>query len=433
MTAINQDQQKQQHHPLAHPCTDAEGQPVACEPIASERNHYFTGKLLTARDLRDESNYFLSHSRAHNRLLHGWGVLCGLIAARRPNTNCLDIESGVALDCCGRELIVPKTATIALPDNDQTELGGRFFACLQYVETPVEYLPALYAEGRMPGHREPNRIREGVALVWRKFDELPNVWRVKENREGMPECADCPEPGEQCSCLDPSCACADAIPIALITYVSPTANHEQTAPSAPYWQVETEGRPLLRTPATLTQICGINWVHGGETKLSSLRVPRSDTERAENPTLSEYALQIRFNGKIKASTGDGDGINPYTFIVVVPQEPDRPVYDPGDAEARYQVQLQADECGAIYRFYISESTGQVNIFDKHMLISLRCDFVVDENGNAVDGNHLGGRRPTGDGVAGGQFTSWTRIINDIPRTHNQGRPAGWQGKANQEG
>ena len=34
-------------------------------------------------------------------------------------------------------------------------------------------------------------------------------------------------------------------------------------------------------------------------------------------------------------------------------------------------------------------------------VLLRCDFVVDQKGNAIDGNHLRGELPTGDGVEGG--------------------------------
>jgi hypothetical protein len=42
------------------------------------RNHYFTGKLLTAEDFNDEQNYILERHRRHNRKLHGYGVVCGL-------------------------------------------------------------------------------------------------------------------------------------------------------------------------------------------------------------------------------------------------------------------------------------------------------------------------------------------------------------------
>ena len=43
--------------------------------IGTERQHYFEGKFMSARDFRDEQHYFLSRRRAHNRLLHGWGAV----------------------------------------------------------------------------------------------------------------------------------------------------------------------------------------------------------------------------------------------------------------------------------------------------------------------------------------------------------------------
>jgi hypothetical protein len=55
-----------------------------------------------------------------------------------------------------------------------------------------------------------------------------------------------------------------------------------------------------------------------------------------------------------------------------------------------------------------------------VIITLRCDKVIDERGIPVDGNLLAALRedddrdymlrfPTGDGVAGGAFESWIRV------------------------
>lgn len=41
-----------------------------------------------------------------------------------------------------------------------------------------------------------------------------------------------------------------------------------------------------------------------------------------------------------------------------------------------------------------------------VFIRLACDFVLDWNGEAVSGAHLGGRLPSGNGVEGGMFESW---------------------------
>jgi hypothetical protein len=52
-----------------------------------ERPRYFARQLLTPVDLTLEQQYFRDRLRRHNRLLHGWGVVCGLAVCRVPETD----------------------------------------------------------------------------------------------------------------------------------------------------------------------------------------------------------------------------------------------------------------------------------------------------------------------------------------------------------
>src|SRR3546814_7097624 len=61
-----------------------------CDDVPRELPHYFTGRVLTARDLRDEQGYVLSRLRLRNRLFHGWGVVCGLDVCSHPDPACRD-------------------------------------------------------------------------------------------------------------------------------------------------------------------------------------------------------------------------------------------------------------------------------------------------------------------------------------------------------
>ncbi len=85
------------------------------------RNHYFTGKLLTERDLSAEQRYFIDKLRLHHLALHGWGVVCGLRV--KPHPHCPDrrlvIEPGLAIDGCGREILVPEEVEIELPEKPE--------------------------------------------------------------------------------------------------------------------------------------------------------------------------------------------------------------------------------------------------------------------------------------------------------------------------
>ena len=39
------------------------------------RNNFYTGKLLTERDLTDEQRYAVDKLRLHHLALHGWGIV----------------------------------------------------------------------------------------------------------------------------------------------------------------------------------------------------------------------------------------------------------------------------------------------------------------------------------------------------------------------
>lgn len=87
--------------------------------IPTIRNRYFTGKYMTARDFADEQHYMLSRQRLHNRLFHGWGIVCGLEVDTHPNADCqpgwIEVKAGVAIDCNGREIFLPENTAVEVP------------------------------------------------------------------------------------------------------------------------------------------------------------------------------------------------------------------------------------------------------------------------------------------------------------------------------
>lgn len=94
---------------------------VACEQFhVFRRNNYFDGKLLTASDFKTEQKYFINKQRLMNRLIHGVGIICGLEVLRKGpramdlQENQIRITEGVAIDSCGREVILPKFVDIDL-------------------------------------------------------------------------------------------------------------------------------------------------------------------------------------------------------------------------------------------------------------------------------------------------------------------------------
>lgn len=50
----------------------------ATKSLSLERVRYYPRQLMTAEDMSTEQDYFVERMRRHNRLFHGWGILCGL-------------------------------------------------------------------------------------------------------------------------------------------------------------------------------------------------------------------------------------------------------------------------------------------------------------------------------------------------------------------
>ena len=154
----------------------------ACEQDAFARNTWFDGKYVTAADLVAEQDYFLSKHRRHDRLLHGWGVVCGLRVRQHPNPACqtqyVVVEPGSAVDCCGREVRIDQPTLFdfraaflaawqaqngknAPPD----AAAHRVEIVLRYAECPAEPVPVIF-EGCAPSGESclPNRVVEGFEL-----------------------------------------------------------------------------------------------------------------------------------------------------------------------------------------------------------------------------------------------------------------------------
>ena len=73
-------------------CCSASASP--CDTSIAELPRYYPRQLITPDDLTLEQNYFRDRLRRHNRLLHGWGVVCGALVCPEP--------SGVIAGACRR-------------------------------------------------------------------------------------------------------------------------------------------------------------------------------------------------------------------------------------------------------------------------------------------------------------------------------------------
>jgi hypothetical protein len=147
------------------------------------RVRYFFGQRLTAVDLADEQAYLVGKMRFHHRHLHGCGVVCGLTAERPAasetpdgTTRMLRVHAGVAVDCHGREIVVPADHCIdvgawygrrrtKLPDAWQEEGTNDLWVAVRYRDCPSDPVRAPRDPcGCTVEGCEYGRVREGFQL-----------------------------------------------------------------------------------------------------------------------------------------------------------------------------------------------------------------------------------------------------------------------------
>jgi hypothetical protein len=147
---------------------------------------YFPRQLLTADDMRTEQAYFRQKQRRHNRLLHGWGVVCGLEVVADPATGPLVVNvcPGYALGPCGDEIYladpfkldlthctrpagdpcVPKPAAAALA-GAAADPQPTLIVRIRYAECPTRPMRTLPAGcGCDETACEYSRIRDGFEI-----------------------------------------------------------------------------------------------------------------------------------------------------------------------------------------------------------------------------------------------------------------------------
>jgi|ERR1044071_1771822 hypothetical protein len=84
------------------------------------RNRYFYGKLLDVFHFEQEQDYLNGKRWLLNRLISGYGVLCGLDVQPAQKGQAVVVTPGIALDRGGREIIVPRDSEpIDIPQREK--------------------------------------------------------------------------------------------------------------------------------------------------------------------------------------------------------------------------------------------------------------------------------------------------------------------------
>jgi len=154
----------------------------SCGYNSYKRTRYFHGMLLTERDFQEEQIYHQEKRRLLNRMLHGWGVVCGLgLKPTKPESSKIIVSPGMALDCHGNEIVVCNDFEIdlkKLPDLCPEPGKGEKYPCaerqtgdckyyigIKYTEAPTDPVPVYLPGGNCEEKTcEYSRVREGFCV-----------------------------------------------------------------------------------------------------------------------------------------------------------------------------------------------------------------------------------------------------------------------------
>lgn len=153
---------------------------AVCDYNEFRRLRYFHGMLLDDKDFQAEQQYHAGKRRLLNRMLHGSGVVCGLDLKGKKDGRWIEITSGLALDCSGNEIWVPKKQHIDLssllppkdkpknPECKEEDNDGEiktYYIGIRYEEKPTNpvsvYLPSGSCEEKTC---ENSRYKEGFCI-----------------------------------------------------------------------------------------------------------------------------------------------------------------------------------------------------------------------------------------------------------------------------
>lgn len=148
-----------------------------CGLHSFERNRFFHGKLMTARDMEAEQRYHRNRLRVLAQHVLGEGIVCGLETTVEADDETLSvsIEPGLAFDSCGHPIVVETAAT---EDIDLDEVPDPASLYISYDDCVRESVPVPGSEDACGEECTYNRVLEIFAIEARSPPE--EFKRVRE-------------------------------------------------------------------------------------------------------------------------------------------------------------------------------------------------------------------------------------------------------------
>lgn len=174
--------------------------PVTGPPGALARPDWKPGGEFTAADLRLDQGYKEQRSRRHLRLVHGWGVACGLTVVSAGEDWWLYLCPGFGISPCGDELLVPAPYRFNLRDYLWTRPLGPHTGDIAWVAIEAaEYVEDFrvaptHACGCASNNQEPQAayVAAGFRVVVSWTRPVLRHGQFDICGGGAPECPPCP-------------------------------------------------------------------------------------------------------------------------------------------------------------------------------------------------------------------------------------------------
>jgi hypothetical protein len=115
-----------------------------------KRVNYFTSLFLKEEDFKDEQSYHIDMQRRHNRSLHTWGVVEGLVVNNVAGQKSVTVSPGSAIDSKGREIVLPSDPAPQAIDLSAVTRGTDVLITIAYneVEDPADKYTTAGVEGK---------------------------------------------------------------------------------------------------------------------------------------------------------------------------------------------------------------------------------------------------------------------------------------------
>lgn len=147
--------------------SDQEQKAASCTLERFTRNRYFNGKLMTARDMQAEQAYHAARLETIAQHVLGEGVVCGLdttVTAGDDGGVDVSVTAGVALDCCGRPVVVDGDDELSFDATEVSKSEG-FSLFIELEPCDTEKVPMPGSQDACSENCEYNRVVEDYTIV----------------------------------------------------------------------------------------------------------------------------------------------------------------------------------------------------------------------------------------------------------------------------